>query len=226
MSSGSNHPRPSPSTIELPHSAEVAYFSMEIALEPQIPTYSGGLGILAGDTIRSAADLEVPMAAVTLLHRQGYFRQGLDASGNQIEHDDSWNPSDRLERLDATADVAIEGRPVRVGVWRYICRGKTGHSVPVYLLDTALAGNRPEDQALTGHLYGGDPRYRLCQEAILGIGGVAVLESLGHTNLRVFHMNEGHSSLLVLGLLRRIASNHSLVPLIASSGRSSIALGR
>ena len=92
----------------------VAYFSMEVGLEPDIPTYSGGLGILAGDTLRSAADLGVPMVGITLLHRKGYFRQELDNQGNQIEHPDIWNPEAILEPLEARVTLTIEGRQVQV----------------------------------------------------------------------------------------------------------------
>jgi starch phosphorylase len=179
----------------------IAYFSMEIALDPAIPTYSGGLGILAGDTIRSAADLEIPMVAVTLAHRQGYFRQRLDAQGNQIESEDEWSPGERLERVIVTVHLTIEGRRVRLGAWKYICQGATGHQIPVYLLDSSLPENSDYDQTLTDRLYGGDSHYRLCQEAVLGMGGVAMLGALGHAELQLYHMNEGHSALLILGLL-------------------------
>ena len=186
-----------------PQKPRIAYFSMEIALDPVIPTYSGGLGILAGDTIRSAADLEIPMAAVTLAHRQGYFRQQLDEHGNQSESYDEWSPADRLARIEAVVDLTIEGRRVRVGAWKHLCQGVTGHLIPVYLLDTDLPENSDYDRSLTDRLYGGDARYRLCQEAILGIGGVAMLAAAGHTELSLYHMNEGHSALLILGLLEK-----------------------
>lgn len=191
-------------------SVREAYFSMEIAIDPATPTYSGGLGVLAGDTLRSAADLELPLAAVTLLHREGYFRQSLDSEGRQHESPDAWDPSQNLERLDVTAGLRIEGRPVLIRAWRYACLGNSGHEVPVYLLDTNLDENDPYDRALTSHLYGGDARYRLCQEAVLGMGGIEVLEKLGHSDIRIFHMNEGHSALLVLGLLKRLHADRSL----------------
>lgn len=190
-----------------------AYFSMEIAIDPAIPTYSGGLGVLAGDTIRSAADLELPLVGVTLLHREGYFRQSLNGEGQQQELPDEWDPAPRLERLDAKARVSIEGREVVIRPWRYVCRGNSGHEVSVYLLDTDLAENDPYDRALTSHLYGGDSRYRLCQETVLGMGGIATLQALGHSDIRVFHMNEGHSALLVLGLLKQIHGSLSGVAL-------------
>src|SRR6516165_9910642 len=109
------------------HEARIAYFSMEIALEPAIPTYSGGLGVLAGDSLRSAADLGVPMVGVTLIHRRGYFRQRLDSRGNQFEEDEIWSPEKLLEDTGAQAHVEIEGTPVHVRAWKYTIRGITGH---------------------------------------------------------------------------------------------------
>ena len=193
----------------------VAYFSMEIGLEPEIPTYAGGLGVLAGDALRSAADLRLPMVGVSLLQRQGYFRQALDGHGNQAESPDAWVPEDHLEALDQRVTVTIEGRPVGVRAWRYDLHGVSGSEVPVFLLDTALPENQPWDRTLTDVLYGGDDRYRLCQEVVLGIGGVAMLEALGFTDITAYHMNEGHSSLLALALLERQVGSGRL----ASSAR-------
>jgi starch phosphorylase len=178
----------------------VAYFSMEIGLDSAMPTYSGGLGVLAGDSLRAAADLGVPMVGVTLLHRKGYFRQKLDSRGNQSESPAIWSPDDLLEPLPARVTVLVEERSIVVRAWRYMVRGITGHVVPVYFLDTAVAPNSAWDQTLTDSLYGGDAYYRLCQEVVLGMGGVAMLRALGHTDIRTFHMNEGHSALLALGL--------------------------
>ena len=176
---------------------------MEIGLESNIPTYSGGLGVLAGDTLRSAADLGVDLVGITLLYRKGYFRQRIDVDGEQIEHPAEWSPADALDRMDARVTVAIEGRDVVVGCWRYCVQGVGGHIVPVYLLDSDLEENSPPDRALTHYLYGGDDRYRLCQEVILGVAGQQILEQLGHGDTNVFHMNEGHSSLLGLSLLEQ-----------------------
>lgn len=179
----------------------IAYFSMDVAFDSDIPTYSGGLGILAGDMLRSAADLEVPMVAVSLLHRKGYFDQRLDPRGNQLESPSQWSPENRLEALPARVTVSLEDRIVTVRAWRYVFCGITGHGVPLLLLDTDLEGNDPRDRVITDHLYGGDERYRLCQEAILGFGGLAILRAFGHSNLRVFHMNEGHSAFITVALL-------------------------
>lgn len=184
---------------------KIAYMSMEIALEASIPTYSGGLGILAGDTIRAAADLRVPMIAVSLLHRLGYFIQRLDASGRQSEDPAQWEVGKHLRDMGAQATVSIEGRTVRLRAWRYSVRGVSGFVVPVYLLDTDLPENSAWDRDITGALYGGDWYLRLCQEVVLGIGGLNVLHALGHHQIERFHMNEGHASFLTLALLQEEA---------------------
>jgi len=142
----------------------VAYFSMEIALDKAVPTYSGGLGVLAGDTLRSAADLSLPVVGVTLLHRRGYFEQHLDENGNQTETASEWSPEEMLEPVDARTTVTIEGRTVAIRAWKYPVRGHSGHEVPVYLLDTQLPENSEFDRTLTDTLYGGDSHYRLLQE--------------------------------------------------------------
>lgn len=180
----------------------IAYFSMEIGLDPAIPTYSGGLGILAGDTLKSCADLEVPVVGVTLLHRKGYFQQHLDQHGNQSESPVDWKAEEHLVLLPQRAEVTIEGRKTMIGAWRYDIPGVSGHFIPVIFLDTDLRENSEVGRRLTGELYGGDERYRLSQEVLLGIGGVRMLRALGYTELERFHMNEGHSALLVLELLR------------------------
>ncbi len=179
----------------------VAYFSMEVGLDPAIPTYSGGLGVLAGDTLRAAADLGLPVVGVTLLHRQGYLVQALDPQGNQTEGPHEWSPEKVLQPLQPRVTITIEGRPVHLRAWRYRVEGASGGSLPVYFLDSDLPENSAPDRGLTDHLYGGDDRYRLCQEVILGMGGVAMLRALGHGRIHTFHMNEGHSALLTLALL-------------------------
>ncbi len=179
----------------------IAYFSMEIALDAGMATYSGGLGVLAGDTIRAAADLKVPMVAVTLLHRKGYFYQKLDADGWQTEEPVDWIVSDFLDETPARASVVIAGRTVRLRAWKYEVLGVGEGTVPVYFLDADLPENSAWDRTLTDCLYGGDQRYRLCQEVILGIGGVRMLRALGFHRIERFHMNEGHASLLTFELL-------------------------
>ena len=179
----------------------IAYFSMEIALESNVPTYSGGLGVLAGDTIRTAADMKLPFVGVSLLHRKGYFSQKLDPYGGQSEGPQVWDPARFMTELKERVTITIEKRRVKIRVWRYDIVGLTGFKVPVYFLDTFLDENAPEDRGLTDYLYGGDNKYRFCQEVILGIGGLRMLRQLGYRKVRKFHMNEGHASLLGIELL-------------------------
>ncbi|MBC8433972.1 MAG: alpha-glucan family phosphorylase [Desulfobacterales bacterium] len=188
----------------------IAYFSMEVGLESEMPTYSGGLGILAGDTLKAAADLNIPLIGVTLLHRKGYFRQHLDDQGNQSESPVDWYPEEFLEPQRPRIFITIEGRTVHIRVWRYLIQGTTGYDVPVYFLDTAVDGNDDWDQALTDQLYGGDDFHRLCQETILGLGGMAMLRALGYKQIKAFHMNEGHSALLTLALLEEKKQSEGL----------------
>jgi starch phosphorylase len=180
----------------------IAYFSMEIAVDPRIPTYSGGLGILAGDTLRSCADLKVPVVAVTLLYEKGYFYQKLDEQGSQYELPVHWNAQDYLKPLSEKIEVQIEGRTVGVTAWQYDIIGITGCPLPVIFLDTNLRENSEFDRGLTSYLYGGDEKYRLAQEIVLGIGGIRMLRKLDYSGIKKYHMNEGHASLLVLELLR------------------------
>ncbi|GMT39893.1 MAG: alpha-glucan phosphorylase [bacterium] len=200
---------------EFIHEPRIAYFSMEIALQNEIPTYAGGLGVLAGDTIRSAADLDLPMVTVSLASREGYFRQQIDDKGRQHELSDQWDPGRWSLPLGARVSVPIEGRQVWVGGWFYVLEGHMGGRQPVILLDTDLDENRAMDREITHYLYGGDSAYRLKQEIVLGIGGVRMLRALGFT-IRQYHMNEGHSALLTLQLLRR----HTYPPADVRPGES------
>ncbi len=179
----------------------VAYFSMEIGIDERICTYSGGLGILAGDTIRAAADLGVPMVAVTLLYRKGYFAQKLEADGWQREEPVSWPVEELLQQMFQRTEVLVEGRTVLLRAWRFDVKGIGGFTVPIYFLDSDLAENSEWDRTLTHSLYGGDEHYRLSQELILGVGGVGMLHALGYQTIRSFHLNEGHAALLTLALL-------------------------
>lgn len=182
----------------------VAYFSMEIALRNELPTYAGGLGVLAGDTLRSAADLGLPLIGLTLVSRTGYFRQEIDSTGRQIERQATWDPAQWAQLLDAKIAVRIEDQPVWVSVWLYVIESHVGGRAPVLLLDTDLPENRPEDRRITDQLYGGDDAYRLKQEMVLGFGGVRILRALGF-EITAYHMNEGHSALLGVELMRRFA---------------------
>ncbi|MFO8078720.1 MAG: alpha-glucan family phosphorylase [Armatimonadota bacterium] len=187
----------------------VAYFSMEIGINADIPTYSGGLGVLAGDTVRAAADLNIPMIVVTLLYRNGYITQHLDAEGNQTESPVKWSPESVLRPVSRRVTVEIEGREVQVRAWRHTVEGVYDGHVNVLFLDTDLEENDPWDRSLTDDLYGGDRRYRLAQEALLGLGGVEMLRALGLDGGLIYHMNEGHSALLTLGLLERAAGSEA-----------------
>ncbi len=182
---------------------------MEIAIKPDIPTYAGGLGVLAGDTLRSMADLGVPLAAFSLVYHEGYFKQLLDKDGKQSEEVQPWNPADFCTEEKARVTVSIENRIVTVRCWRYDMVGRYGHVVPIYLLDTDLDENSGDDRVLTDHLYGGDTNYRLQQEIVLGMGGVRMAHALG-CQVNVYHMNEGHAALLTLALLESELGGGSL----------------
>ncbi len=181
---------------------KIAYFSMEIGVRSDMPTYSGGLGVLAGDTIKSAADLKLPVVAVTLLTKKGYFRQELDIYGRQTEIPDEFDPQQFMMPFEERVIVYIEGREVVIGAWTYIVESATGGKVPIIFLDADFSENAPQDRGITHCLYGGDSDYRLKQEIVLGVGGTRMLEELGF-NIKKYHMNEGHSSLLILQLLKR-----------------------
>ncbi len=183
------------------HEPKIAYFSMEIGLRSTIPTFSGGLGVLAGDTIKSAADLDLPIVAVTLLSKKGYFTQHIDKEGNQSESPVEWNPAEHMSLLDEKVSVKIEGRNVFIRCWLYDVESVAGGRVPVFFLDSDLPENSEEDRGITHHLYGGDERYRIKQEIVLGIGGVRMLRKLG-IDIKKFHMNEGHAALLTFELLK------------------------
>lgn len=180
--------------------AEIAYYCMEVGLDDRIPSYSGGLGVLAGDILRAAADGDLPMVGVTLLYSGGFFDQTIDSRGGQQEHSVAWRPGEILEELPQRVSVEIGGRPVLVKSWRLVLQGIGGNLVPVYFLDTNLAENLPADRAITDRLYLGDRRHRLSQEVVLGVGGALTLRVLGH-DVQVHHMNEGHASFVPVALL-------------------------
>jgi starch phosphorylase len=182
----------------------VGYFSMEIGISPQLPTYSGGLGILAGDILKSAADLGVPAVGVTLLYRKGYFRQELSEDGTQVEKAVEWEPEKLLTRLDNRVSVTLEGRTIKVRAWGYVYVGHSGYPLPIYFLDTDIDENTEADRSLTWELYGGDNRYRLCQEMVLGVAGLRLLRDLGYKNIKTFHLNEGHAGFISLELTREL----------------------
>lgn len=196
----------------IPAESPVAYFCAEYGIHNSLPIYSGGLGILAGDHLKSASDMNVPLVAVGLMYRYGYFRQKLAHDGWQEEkYNDCFESEMALEPVkDADGgqlelQLLIRGREVRVRVWL----ARVGR-ISLYLLDTNLPSNDPVDQYITGHLYGGDTETRVVQETVLGIGGLRLLKKLG-IKPSVFHLNEGHSAFLTLELAsERLASDRSL----------------
>ena len=179
---------------------KIAYFTMEVGLNENIPTYSGGLGILAGDHIKSAADLNIPLVAVTLLYKRGYFIQSISPMGRQEEMYPYFDARAFMEPLPFKVTIRLAGRNVNIGVWKYNQIGIHG-KVPIYFLDTDLEINAPEDRLITQYLYGGDNHTRICQEAVLGIGGYQVLKRL-EKGITTYHMNEGHAVFLTLALLQ------------------------
>jgi starch phosphorylase len=188
----------------------VAYFSCEFGLDESLPIYSGGLGVLAGDHLKSASDLGVPLVGIGLFYREGYFRQQLDETDWQSERYPENDPSRlplQLEQVNVVVDLAGAAGarvPVHVQVWR----AQVGR-VPLYLLDTDVDGNPDWARAITDQLYGGDREHRLRQELVLGIGGVRVLRGLG-LDPTVFHLNEGHSAFLQLERLRELIEDGNL----------------
>ena len=178
----------------------VAYLSMEIALDNNIKTYAGGLGVLAGDLLKSAATRKFPMIGITLISNQGYFKQKISKSGIQSELVDTDYDFSLLKKLDVETIVNIGNDKVRVGVWQYLIKGGDGFSVPVYFLDTNISGNKSIYKKLSTKLYGGDLTMRLRQEIILGRGGVKILKSLGYNNIKKYHLNEGHGAFTTIEL--------------------------
>jgi len=179
---------------------KIAYFSMEIGLESKIPTYSGGLGVLAGDHLKAAADLGLPMVGITLMYNRGYFEQHIN-EGVQTESYEHFDPSLHMEEVDLNSTVPIEHRKVKIKAWKYEIKGRKG-IVPVYFIDTNGLDNRPWDEDITHKLYGGDHDYwRVAQEVVLGIGGVRMLHELG-IEPEVYHLNEGHGAFATIELVK------------------------
>ncbi|MBD3310744.1 alpha-glucan family phosphorylase [Candidatus Woesearchaeota archaeon] len=185
------------------NSIKTGFFSMEIGLKDSIPTFAGGLGVLAGDALKSCADLQLPVGGLTLLYRKGYFRQRIE-QGRQTEEEQSWDPSEELKKLDNRVVVRIKGEDVHIGCWMYELEGVTGQKRPVLFLDPDTEQNSDYFRRVCDRLYQGDQKDRIAQEMILGIGGVKMLQSLGYS-IEKYHMNEGHTSFLALELLRKLA---------------------
>jgi glycogen phosphorylase len=179
----------------------VAYFSMEIMLETDIPTYAGGLGVLAGDLLRSCADLEVPAVGVSLVYSGNTFGQIINPDGSQSFKPSNWQKADLLTQLPQQIELEIQKTKVVVGCWRFDMVGQSEAVVPIFLLDTDLPENEQWARDITKNLYGGNGETRISQEIVLGIGGVKMLRALGYNNVKSYHMNEGHSAMVPLALL-------------------------
>jgi starch phosphorylase len=187
--------------------AKIAYFSAEIGISAKLPTYSGGLGVLAGDHIKAAADAGIELCGVTLLYKEGYFKQRVDENGNQTELYPRFDPYPFLKKLDISLTLKLRERNVVIQVFEYIHTGLSGHSIPIYFLDTDVTENIHDDRIITMRLYSGDKDHRILQEAILGFGGISLLEKMGCNKIQTYHINEGHAAFLTLALLRKYNGN-------------------
>ena len=180
---------------------DIAYFSAEVGISSSLPTYSGGLGVLAGDHIKASGDIGLKMCAITLLYKEGYFKQRVDEEGVQTETYPKFDPHPLLKKLDIKFTLRLRNRDVWIQVYQFDYLGKEGHSVPIYFLDTDCEENFKDDKIITLRLYSGDKDHRILQEAILGFGGMKLLNNLEQDDVKTYHMNEGHCSFLVLDLL-------------------------
>ncbi|MBU0529911.1 alpha-glucan family phosphorylase [bacterium] len=190
---------------------KIAYFSAEIGISAKLPTYSGGLGVLAGDHIKAAADAELPMCAVTLLYKEGYFKQRIDDDGKQTEAYPQFDPNPLLKKLPIKFTLPLRKRDVWIQVYEYRHKGLTGHEIPIYFLDANLEENFRDDKVITLRLYSGDKDHRILQEAILGFGGIKLLDELQYNDIETYHMNEGHAAFIIMQLLRKYNGNHEEV---------------
>ena len=189
----------------------VAYFSAEIGLSSDIPTYSGGLGVLAGDHIKASADIGLKMVAVTLLYKEGYFKQRINESGEQVELYPYFDYRSKFESVSDKVCIILNQRKVWIGIYRYVYTGENNDQVPVYFLDTDIDENHIDDRGITLRLYSGGSQHRIMQEAVLGLGGMKVLDCLGYNGVKTYHMNEGHCSFLTLELLKRYKGDEKKV---------------
>ena len=211
---------------ELRDNTQIAYVSMEIALESNIPTYSGGLGVLSGDTIRSASDLEIPMVAICLCYSSGYFYQFFNEYGEQKEKEIQWSFFYEFEKVPKPITMKIEDKNVKVSAWQYNMVGQSGHILPVYLLTTDVVGNEPWMKEMTGSLYDSTSRWnRIVQEMILGIGGMKLLESLGYNNIKTVHLNEGHGSFSTIELYKQLGDIEKVKEKVAFTTHTPVPAG-
>ena len=190
---------------------QIAYFSAEIGLSAELPTYSGGLGVLAGDHIKASADAGFPMLGISLLYKEGYFKQTISEDGNQEESYPRFDIGENLSPLKDKFSIRVRGRDVWIQACEYLHKSESGHVVPIYFLDTDIDENIDEDRLITLRLYSGDKDHRLLQESVLGFGGISFLETLGFSSISKYHMNEGHSSFLTLALLEKFNGDENKV---------------
>ncbi|MBD3254862.1 MAG: alpha-glucan family phosphorylase [Candidatus Lokiarchaeota archaeon] len=204
----------------------IAYISMEIGLDSNIPTYSGGLGVLSGDTVRSAADLEIPMVAICLCYSSGYFYQLFNENGEQKEKEINWSFFYEFDKVEKPIKMKIQDKPIKVSAWLFNVIGQSGHVIPVYLLTTDVEGNEEWQRKLTAALYDSTSRWhRIVQETILGIGGVRLLESLGYINIKKYHINEGHGAFSTLELLKNKGSIEEVKKMVAFTTHTPVPAG-
>jgi starch phosphorylase len=181
----------------------VAYFSAEIGLQSDLPTYSGGLGVLAGDHLKAAADAGMDLVGITLLYRQGYFQQHLDADGAQNETYPEFDPSSILDDTGHEIQLPLDGTTIHLRVWKKQIVGSGGNKVDIIFLGTSHPKNSDDHKKLSWKLYGGDDSTRIRQEYILGVGGARALQALGYWPLTGLHLNEGHCAFALLEMLRQ-----------------------
>ena len=189
----------------------IAYFSAEIGISANLPTYSGGLGVLAGDHIKAATDTGLPMVAITLMYKEGYFKQRVDEKGIQTETYPRFDPKSKLKQIPDKFILRLRGRDVWVVAYEYLYKGENGQTISIYFLDTDLDKNSHDNRSISLRLYSGNKNHRILQEAILGFGGIRLLEILGYENIQTYHMNEGHCSFLTLALLQKFKGDEDKV---------------
>ena len=197
--------------MESSNNTTIAYFSAEIGISESLPTYSGGLGVLAGDHIKAAADASLSMVCISILYKEGYFKQQIDSEGTQIESYPRFDSHPELEKFSQKFTIKLRNKDIWVQAYQYLYKGETGQAVPVYFLDTDLDENSDDDRVISLRLYSGDKDHRILQESLLGFGGIKLLENIGCNDIQTYHMNEGHCSFLTLALLEKFNGDHDKV---------------
>ncbi|WP_340696008.1 alpha-glucan family phosphorylase, partial [Hydrogenobacter thermophilus] len=200
----------------------IAYFVMEVGLEENIPTYSGGLGALIGDTILTFADLGIPAVCVTLLYKKGYVYQKIGKDGRQLDLEDTWNYSQVLKPLIVEVEVPVGERNQKLRSWEYIIKGK--RDIRVLFLDGDLEGNDQKVREAFQRLYYSDKERRLIQEILLGIGGYRMLKTLGY-DITLYHINESHSAFLLFELLKESKSVEDVKKKVVFTTHTSLPVG-